>query len=311
MKVKSQSKQRFLYLAISVAAFAFATAAPVPAATDAVTMTVTAVGKKQTTPPPIKKDDVELFQGKERMQVADWRRGETLFIAILIDDSLDRQVAGEWKDLKAFIDAQPQNTYVAVAYSRNGTAAVAQDFTNDHALAAKALRIPMGGGGAFTSPYLSLQDWLKRWPTSGGDRRSIIMISSGVDYFRGSFDPIDPDLESTIERAQKENINVWTIYYPDEGHVGRRQFRVFNAQSNLSRLSEETGAESFYLDFGVPVSLKQYFDEIQDHLNNQYLLTFNASGGGKKGKFERVRVATEIPNVEFITPSEVFLPAAN
>lgn len=311
MKVKSQSKQRFLYLAISVAAFALATAAPVPAATDAVTMTVTAVGKKQTTPPPIKKDDVELFQGKERMQVADWRRGETLFIAILIDDSLDRQVAGEWKDLKAFIDAQPQNTYVAVAYSRNGTAAVAQDFTNDHALAAKALRIPMGGGGAFTSPYLSLQDWLKRWPTSGGDRRSIIMISSGVDYFRGSFDPIDPDLESTIERAQKENINVWTIYYPDEGHVGRRQFRVFNAQSNLSRLSEETGAESFYLDFGVPVSLKQYFDEIQDHLNNQYLLTFNASGGGKKGKFERVRVATEIPNVEFITPSEVFLPAAN
>ena len=311
MKVKSQSRQRFLYLAISVAAFALATAAPVPAATDAVTMTVTAVGKKQTTPPPVKKDDVELFQGKERMQVADWRRGETLFIAILIDDSLDRQVAGEWKDLKAFIDAQPQNTYVAVAYSRNGTAAVAQDFTNDHALAAKALRIPMGGGGAFTSPYLSLQDWLKRWPTSGGDRRSIIMISSGVDYFRGSFDPIDPDLESTIERAQKENINVWTIYYPDEGHVGRRQFRVFNAQSNLSRLSEETGAESFYLDFGVPVSLKQYFDEIQDHLNNQYLLTFNASGGGKKGKFERVRVATEIPNVEFITPSEVFLPAAN
>ena len=311
MKVKSQSKQRFLYLAISVAAFALATAAPVPAATDAVTMTVTAVGKKRATPPPIKKDDVELFQGKERMQVADWRRGETLFIAILIDDSLDRQVAGEWKDLKAFIDAQPQNTYVAVAYSRNGTAAVAQDFTNDHALAAKALRIPMGGGGAFTSPYLSLQDWLKRWPTSGGDRRSIIMISSGVDYFRGSFDPIDPDLESTIERAQKENINVWTIYYPDEGHVGRRQFRVFNAQSNLSRLSEETGAESFYLDFGVPVSLKQYFDEIQDHLNNQYLLTFNASGGGKKGKFERVRVATEIPNVEFITPSEVFLPAAN
>ena len=311
MKVKSQSRQRFLYLAISVAAFALATAAPVPAATDAVTMTVTAVGKKRATPPPIKKDDVELFQGKERMQVADWRRGETLFIAILIDDSLDRQVAGEWKDLKAFIDAQPQNTYVAVAYSRNGTAAVAQDFTNDHALAAKALRIPMGGGGAFTSPYLSLQDWLKRWPTSGGDRRSIIMISSGVDYFRGGFDPIDPDLESTIERAQKENINVWTIYYPDEGHVGRRQFRVFNAQSNLSRLSEETGAESFYLDFGVPVSLKQYFDEIQDHLNNQYLLTFNASGGGKKGKFERVRVATEIPNVEFITPSEVFLPAAN
>jgi VWFA-related protein len=274
---------------------------------NSVTTTVTAVGKKQSPPPQIKKDDVQLFQGKEHLQVADWKRGETLFIAILIDDSLDQQVAGQFTDLKRFIAAQPQSTYIAVAYSRNGTAAVAQDFTNDHALAAKALRVPLGSGGAFTSPYLSVQDWIKRWPDAGGDRRSIIMLSSGIDYFRGGFDPIDPDLDSTISRAQKANINIWTIYYPDQGHVGRRFFRVFNAQSNLSRLSEETGAESYYLSTSVPVTLKPYFDEIADHLNNQYLLTFEGSGG-KKGKFERIRVGTETPNVEFMVPSEVFLP---
>ena len=308
MKFISQFKRALLFVS-SVAALASLTAAPVPAATDAVTMTVTAVGKKQS-PPPIKKDDVQLFQGKERMQVADWRRGDSLFLAILIDDSLEPQVASEWKNLKAFIESQPQNTYVAVGYSRNGAVIVAQDFTNDHALAAKGLRIPIGSGGAFGSPYLSVLDWLKRWPDRGGDRRSIILISSGVDYFRGSFDPIDPDLEPTIERAQKENVNIWTIYYPDSGHVGRRFFRVFNAQANLSRLSEETGAESYYLGSGVPVSLKPYFDEIQEHLNNQYLLTFDTGAGGKKGKFERVRVATELPRLEFMTPSEVFLPAA-
>jgi VWFA-related protein len=311
MSMKYQSRWPRVYLAASIMAFLLVAAAPRPAAAaNAVTMTVTAVGKKDTAPPPIKKEDVELFQGKERMQVADWKRGDTLFLAILIDDSLDSEAASQWNDLKSFINAQPQTTYVAVAYSRNGSAMVAQDFTQDHALAAKALRIPLGGQGAFSSPYLALQDWLKRWPSASGERRSsVIMISSGVDYFRGGFDPIDPDLDSTIERAQKENINVWTIYYPDDGHAGRRPFRVFNAQSNLSRLSEETGAESYYLEFGRPVSLKPYFDEIQSHLNNQYLLTFEGSGG-KKGKFERVRVATEIPKVEFITPSEVFLPAS-
>jgi VWFA-related protein len=311
MSMKYQSRWPRVYLAASIMAFLLVAAAPRPAAAaNAVTMTVTAVGKKDTAPPPIKKEDVELFQGKERMQVADWKRGDTLFLAILIDDSLDSEAASQWNDLKSFINAQPQTTYVAVAYSRNGSAMVAQDFTQDHALAAKALRIPLGGQGAFSSPYLALQDWLKRWPSASGERRSsVIMISSGVDYFRGGFDPIDPDLDSTIERAQKENINVWTIYYPDDGHAGRRPFRVFNAQSNLSRLSEETGAESYYLEFGRPVSLKPYFDEIQSHLNNQYLLTFEGSGG-KKGKFERVRVSTEIPKVEFITPSEVFLPAS-
>jgi VWFA-related protein len=274
---------------------------------DSVTTTVTAVGKKET-PPEIKRDDVKLYSGKEQMQVANWRRGDSLFIAVLIDDSLDPRLAQNFNDLKAFFMAQPQSTYIAVAYSRNGTAAVAQDFTQDHALAAKALRLPLGAGGAFTSPYLSVQDWMKRWPDNGGDRRSIIMISSGIDYFRGSFDPVDPDLDSTISRAQKQNINIWTVYYPDQGHRGRRQFQAFNAQSNLSRLSEETGAEAFYLGSGFPVSLKPYFDEIADHLKNQYLLTFEGNGG-KKGKFERIRLNTEVPKIEFMVPSEVFLPA--
>jgi hypothetical protein len=76
----------------------------------------------------------------------------------------------------------------------------------------------------------------------------------------------------------------------------------------LSRLSEETGAESYYLGTGFPVSLKPYFDEIADHLKNQYLLTFEGNGG-KKGKFERIRLNTEIPKIEFMVPSEVFLPA--
>jgi hypothetical protein len=308
MRLQRKSRQPIVYLAACL--FAFGSLAAIPAgAAEAVTTTVTAVSKKGP-PPPIKKEDVQVFQGKERVQIADWRRGESLLLAILIDDSIDNEAASQWNDLRAFIDAQPPTTQIAVAYARNGAAMVAQDFTADHQLAAKALRIPLGGqAGAFSSPYLSLQDWLKRWPSAPGDHRSsILLISSGLDYFRGGFDPVDPDLETTIEHAQKENVNIWTIYYPGGGHIGRGYFRVFNAQSNLSRLSEETGAESYYLSFERPVSLKPYFDELQMHLNNQYLLTFGTAGGGKKGKFERVRLVTEIHNVQFLTPSEVFLP---
>src|ERR1700737_1141793 len=294
---------------LTAALLVFASLAAFPAgAVEGVTVTVTAVSKKGS-PPPIKKDDVQVFEGKERVQVADWRSDGNLYLAILIDDSLDTEAASQWNDLKAFINAQPQNTFVAVAYARNGAAMVAQDFTQDHALAAKALRIPLGNLGAFSSPYLALQDWLKRWPSTTGDHRSsIVLISSGIDYFRGSFDPIDPDLDSTIQRAQKENVNIWTIYYPGGGHVSQGYFRVFYAQANLSKLSEETGAESYYLSFERPVTFKPYFDELQQHLSNQYLLSFAAAGGGKKGKFERVRVTTEIPNLQFLTPSEVFLP---
>src|SRR6266849_3600251 len=244
-------------LLLAAFALTFASLALIPVhAADAVTLTVTAVAKKGS-PPPIKKEDIQVFEGKERMQAADWRHGENLYLAILIDDSLDSEAASQWSDLKAFIAAQPQNAFVAGAYSRNGAAMVAQDFTQDHALAAKALRIPLGNLGAFSSPYLSLQDWIKRWPSSAGDHRSsIIMISSGIDYFRGGFDPLDPDLDTTIEHAQKSNINVWTVYYPGGGHLGLGYFRVFNAQANLSKLSAETGAVSYYMSFERPVSTK-------------------------------------------------------
>lgn len=275
---------------------------------SAVVLTVTATAKKNAQPPELSKNDVELYQGKERVQVANFKRGETLYLAVLIDDSLRSNLASQWSDLRAFLMAQPPTTYVAVAYARNGEAMVAQDFTTDHALAAKALRIPLGTIAAASSPYLSVQDWIKRWPASG-ERSSIILFSSGIDYFRGGPATQDPDLDTTIARAQKQNINIWTIYAPDSGRVGRGSFRAFNWQSNLDRLSQQTGAESYSLGLAMPVNLKPYFDRIQMNLNNQYLLAF-VGDGGHKGKYEPVKVTSEVRNVGFLTPSEVFLPAA-
>ena len=299
------SRRLCLYFCAAAALLGISSSSATARAPGPVTMTVTAVGKKNVPLPAVRRDDVQLFQGKERRQVANWKRGETLFLAILIDDSLDSGFAGQFSDLKAFIMAQPKTTFIAVVYARNGTAMLAQDFTTDHTLAAKALRIPIGGG-AFSSPYLALQDLTKRWPSTG-ERRSILLFSSGIDYFRGGSQVLNPDLDTTIELAQKQNINIWTIYAPDAGRRGHRFFRASNAQSNLAKLSEDTGAESYSLGFGAPVTIKPYLDEIRDHLNNQYLLTF-AGSGGKKGRFERVRVATELPKVKFLTPSEVFLP---
>src|SRR5258708_2141257 len=124
-------------------------------------------------------------------------------------------------------------------WGRGGAARVGQDFTNDHEWAGKALRLPLGDGGAFTSPYLALLDLMKRWPASAG-RRSILLISSGIDYFRGDFGFRSPDLDSTISRAQKQNINILTIYAPDAGHSARGFFLTFSAQLSLTQLPTQT-----------------------------------------------------------------------
>jgi len=277
-----------------------------PAGSGTVTFTVTAVGKKEDAPP-IAKDDVQLFQGKERKQIGDWMKDENLFLVILIDDSIDTAAGSQWEYLKDFIMGQPATTHIAVGYLRNNTVMIAQDFTTNHDLAAKALRLPIGTGALGSSPYLATMDMLKRWPQTG-PRRSIVLITSGIDYFRGNgFGVFSPDLDSLIRRAERQNTNIWSIYYPSSGHRGRAFYLVNLAQTNIDKLSEDTGAESFFLGSGVPVSIKPYLDEIATHLSNQYLLTF-AGSGGPKGKFQSVKVKTELPDVEFFAPAAVFLP---
>jgi hypothetical protein len=280
-----------------------------PAAEPAVFVTVTATAKHEQ-PPALTKSDVALYTGKERVQLADFKRGDTLYLGILIDDSLRSSIATRFDDLRQFIMAQAPTTYIAVAYTRNGAALVGQDFTTDHALAAKALRTPIGTGSVATSPYLSLQDWMKHWPAHAdqGQRSSIILFSSGVDFVRGGFPPEDPDIDPTIAHAQKQNINIWTIYVPDAGFIGGHRAFGFYSESNMARVSQETGAESYYLGWGVPVDLRPYLDSINAHLNNQYLLAF-VGDGGKKGKYEPVKVTSEVRNVSIMSPAQVYLPA--
>ena len=272
------------------------------------TFTVTAVSKKET-PPPLSKDDVQVFFGKERKQLADWKKGDKLLLAILIDDALDSSAASNWQYLKDFIMAQPASTLIAVGYMRNNTTQVAQDFTDNRELAAKALRIPLGFGAIGSSPYLSMIDMLKRWPKNSGNvRQSVLVITSGIDYFRGGgFGPLYPDLQPLIDRAQRQNVNIWSVYYPSAGHRDRGFFRLNNAQTNIDKLSEDTGAESYFLGFGEPVSLKPYFDEVGAHLGNQYLATV-AAGASGKGKYQSVKVKTETHDLELIAPAAVYIP---
>jgi hypothetical protein len=279
------------------------------AAAGNATFTVTAVGKKDADVSNIPKDDVQLFQGKDRKQIGDWKKGDELYLAILIDDSIETTAAGQWDYLREFIMAQPPSTSILIGYIMDNNTRVVQDFTPDHALAAKALRIPIGLGSIGSSPYLGTMDLLKRWPKTG-PRRSVILVSSGIDYFRGSgFGPFSPDLDPLIARAERQNTNIWTIYYPSAGHRGRSFYRSNNAQNNLDKLSQDTGAESYFLGTESPVSLKPYLEEISGHLSNQYLLTF-AGDGGKKGKYAGMKVKTGLKDVEFFTPASVFIPPA-
>jgi hypothetical protein len=283
---------------------------PAPAASVPVHVVVTAEPRHGSDVPPINRDDVAVYQGREHLQVTDWLplQGEHagLQLFIVLDDASNTSIGSQYEDIRRFILAQPESTAIGLGYMRDGTVDIARDLTNDHAAAAKALRLPLGNIGAFSSIYLSISDLIKRWPKSPV-RREMLVITDGIDQFGGP-GPANPYVDSVVDDAQREGVIIYSIYARGVGHFAHNGWSLFWGQNYLSRIAQETGGEAFYLGYETPVSFTPYLDDITRRLNHQYLLTFLAKPEKKPG-FQRVRVRTEVPNVELVAASRVYVPA--
>ncbi|HXY78495.1 MAG TPA: hypothetical protein VEH47_06740 [Candidatus Acidoferrales bacterium] len=273
-------------------------------------LVVTVEPKKGSDVPAVHREDVMVYEGRDRDTVADWvpAQGEhaALELFILLDDASNVNLGVQLNDIRKFIDAQPDTTKIGVAYMQNGIAQVVQDLTSDHALAAKALRLPLGIGGVNASPYFSLSDLIKRWPATTA-RRAVVMITDGIDRFYGTGDIQDPYLDTAIDDATRAGIAVSAIYNPDAGHFGHSYWWNYWGQIYLSRLTEETGGEGYYIGFtGSAPAFAPYLENMTNRLNHQYLLTFLAKPPKKAG-WQRVRLRTEVPNADLVAPGRVWV----
>ena len=279
--------------------------------------------------PPLQREDVKVKQGKTFLQVTQLipAQGDNaaLQLMILIDDTLNPSVGNNLSDVKDFINAQPPSALIGVAYMSNATVKVAQNFTADHDLAVKAVRLPLGSLSSMDSPYLSLISLVKSWPQQKV-RREVLMVSDGIDRLRGektqpsrlgpNFGPVyhsmptmSPDVNSASEISQRYNVIVHSLYAAGVGRAGRSGWDLQLGLSGLSKIADETGGECYSLGTSQLVSFKPYLDRLQKLFSNQYYVVFEAVPGKKAG-LQRVKVQTEIPNSEILAPDNVWVPAA-
>jgi hypothetical protein len=138
--------------------------------------------------PTLQQGDVKVKQGKTFLNVNQLipAKGEnaSLQLFVLIDDTLGSGVGNNLNDIRDFINAQPASTVIAVGYMANAAVNVAQNFTVDHELAVKALRLPRGSLSTMDSPYLSLISLVKGWQQQNV-RREVLMVTDGIDRLRG------------------------------------------------------------------------------------------------------------------------------
>src|ERR1700730_10510767 len=275
-------------------------------------MVVTAEARHGGEVPVIKREDVTVYQGRNRAQVMDWvplqgeRAGLQLFL--LLDDASATSLGSQLEDIRQFIATQPPTTLIGIGYMRDGGVDTVQNFTTDHVQAVKALRLPLGTTAAFASPWLSVGDLISRWPESPM-RREMLMITDGIDRF-GGVGPSNPYVDTAMELAQKAGLIIHAIFATGVGHYGRMFWPINWGQNYLSQVASETGGEAYFLGLETPVSCAPYLEDLNRRLNHQYLLVFLAKPG-KKSELQPVRPRTEVPNAELVAASKVWVPAAS
>jgi hypothetical protein len=310
-------KTRKIFTAIAALCLAAATLPLLPAQQPApgvpVNMVITVEPKRGKTIPPITQQDVTVSEGKDKRPVTGLLplQGEhaDMQLLLLLDDSASSSINSEIGTLKQFVTSLPSTTEVGIGYMRNGMAQLTQNFTADHAAAAKAIRVVMGAGGADVSPYDSLSDAIKRWPSKRAERREVIMISSGIEGLGGGYTSDNPYVNKAIEDAQKAGVIVYTIYTPAIGHYGHSFWRINWGQNFLAQLSDETGGESYFIGFGAPVSFQPFLNEILQRLNHQFLLTFLARPERKSG-LQPVKVRIVEKDADVAAADRVYVPAS-
>jgi hypothetical protein len=286
--------------------------------------------------PILRPENVQVKQGKDVLKVGQLipARGNNaaLQLFILIDDTCDVGIGNSLNDIRDFINAQPATTVVGVAYMSNATIQIAQNFTADHAAAAKAIRLPRGNLSAMDSPYLSLISLIKGWPEQKV-RREALMVSDGIDRLRGdtrsnyqsspipgrmnrntpasmssSMPIISSDADSASTAGQRYGVIIHGIYATGVGRAGRNAWEAQIGQSGVAKIADETGGEYFSLGTQNLVSFKPYLDRLQRILDNQYYLVFGVIPKNKAG-LQRVKISTEAPGFEIAAADSVWVTA--
>ncbi len=167
-------------------------------------------------------------------------------IAILIDEGLRFTFGNQLDDFATFINALPPGAKVLVGYMQNGIVRGMNTFTANHQEAASQLRITTSVAGVNGSPYFTLSEFVKHWPSNEPGARFVLLITNGVDPYNGRpsvMNQNSPYVETAQEDAQRAGVAVYSIYYPQSFPRGARG--SFSGQSYLAQVGEATGGQSF------------------------------------------------------------------
>lgn len=228
-------------------------------------------------------------------------------VAILIDDGLRFTFSSQLNDFADFINGLPPGTQVLVGYMQNGIVRGMRGFSANHQAATAALRIPMSVAGVDGSPYFTLSEFVKHWPSNEPGARFVLMITNGIDPYNGRpsiMNQDSPYVQQAQEDAERAGVAVYSVYYPQSWPRGARG--SFSGQSYLAQVGDATGAESFNIGTITPPSLTPYLNDFTRAVANSYIVRFELNSARvKRDTLVHIKLSTSQPGVKIRAPQNV------
>ncbi len=228
-------------------------------------------------------------------------------IAILIDDGLRFTFSSQLNEFADFINALPPGTKVLVGYMQNGIVRGMNTFSANHQAVAAQLRIPMSVAGVDGSPYFTLSDFVKNWPSNEPGARFVLMITNGIDPYNGRPSVMNQDspyVQTAQDDAQRAGVAVYSIYYPQSFQRGARG--SFSGQNYLAQVGEASGGASFNIGTITPPTLTPYLNQFVQAVAGSYLVRFNLNSARvKRDTLIHIKLTTSQPGVKIHAPQNV------
>ena len=180
---------------------------------------------------------------------------------------------------------------------------ILQGFTNSIDKLTAAIRQTSAGGATslYNAIYVSLKEFAKIDTTTADDirRQAIVVLSDGEDTQSAV------DFDDVLELAKRSDTVIYSIGLRSRSTRNRRGFR--EADFVLRQLAQETGGRAWFPELAD--ELLEIYQRISDELSSQYTMAYISKNPLQDGRYRRIVVRVDRPNVTATTKLGYYAPS--
>ena len=299
-------------LVISSAATAIAQEPDQPAfrtGVDLVALNVTVTDENDRYVTDIDVEGFQLFEDGAQQEVTFFTRTQLpIALALLMDTSAsmaDRMSTAQ--EAAIGFAERLRNQDLASIIDFDSRVDILHEFTNSLDALTSAIRQTSAGGSTslYNAIYISLKELAKIGAAATAEeeirRQAIVMLSDGEDTSSMV------GFEEVLEEAKRSNTIIYSIGLRSRDIRTRRGFR--EADFVLRQLAQETGGRTFFPE--QVEDLPKIYQRISDELSSQYTLGYVSKNPIRDGRWRRVVVRVDRPNVGARTKQGYYAPTIN